>query len=427
MTLTTTDGADARTTHRGVGGHRARRAMAVLLAAALPAALPTIPASASTPTATAHVSLAAPRTTMAAIPLRFDTTDGDILAINRISGLRRPALAIGGNFHHVITPDGVAHRALNFAIVDERTGVLLYSGSANSYVRAIASYAGRVYVGGDFTSFGGARRVHAAALDARLRLMAWRPSPRQRVRALAADATGVYLAGDFSALWKIPLVTGRTLWTRPVLGGSGRALLVFQGAVYLGGLFETYAGIRRHGLVRIQPRTGSLLTGFNARLRADSGVGAHGAYDGEDVLALAARGRHQLLVGVGGQAAQPGLASNEATLLNAVTGARYWRQVLVGDCQAVAVAGATDVVGYHRNAPNSGVPWPNFAAQLNESRGALTSWDPRLTGTQSNADGGNNGVQAMLADPSVRTLFVAGAFTMWNGTPRQSLVAFRWS
>lgn len=412
--------------------HRSRRTVIAWAAsvAVSTAVAPGPPAAAVVPrpvVAAAQVSPVAPSTRLSAVPKAFSTTDGDILAITRIAGLRTPAIAIGGSFRHVITRDGVAHAARNFAILDERTGKLLYAGNANSYVRAITSYAGITYLGGDFTTFAGASRRHTAALTQRFRLMAWRPAPRNRVRAMAADATGVYITGDFGGLWKIPRVSGRTLWTRPIRGGSGRALLVFQGSVYLGGLFDFYAGARRHGLVRLSPRTGALVTAFNARLRANSGVGGASAFDGEEVLALAARGRSQIVIGVGGQA-PAGHVSNEISVRHARTGSSYWRQVLIGDCQAVAVVGATDVAGYHRNAGNGALPLPFFAAQFNDRGGALTSWDPKLTGTQSNADGGNNGVQAMFADPLTKTLFVAGAFTSWNGRAAgQSLAAFGWT
>lgn len=400
-------------------------AAAAALAASTLGALPV--EAAPSVTAVPHVAPVAPRTTLSSTPLAFSRTDGDILAITRIAGLKTPALAIGGNFRHVITRDGVSHAASNFAVINERTGALIYAGRVNSYVRTITSYGGITYLGGDFTKIAGKLRRRVAALDSRFRLLAWRPAPIRTVRAMAADSTGVYIAGDFGALWKMPRITGRMLWSKPVKGGSGRALLAFAGSVYLGGLFETYAGVHRHGLVRIVPKTGAIVLAFNARLRSNSGHGTAGAFDGEGVLALAARGRSQLVVGVGGQA-PVGKVSNEIYVKTATTGSTYWRQVLVGDCQAVAVVGATDVAGYHRNTPNGSTPFPDFAAQFNETRGALTWWDPRLSGIQSNADGGNNGVQAMYADPVLKTLFVAGAFTQWNGTStHQSLAAFRWA
>jgi hypothetical protein len=53
---------------------------------------------------------------------------------------------------------------------------------------------------------------------------------------------------------------------------------------------------------------------------------------------------------------------------------------------------------------------------LEFSDGAQTTWDPQINGNQSNADGGNNGVQAMYVDQGSDTLYLAGAFLHWNGT-----------
>ena len=93
--------------------------------------------------------------------------------------------------------------------------------------------------------------------------------------------------------------------------------------------------------------------------------------------------------------------------------------MLPGDCQGVGVVGSTYVLGYHRHDNN---PWPYFGAQVEASNGRLTTWDPGLTGYQSNADGGNQGVQAVYADAANRRLFVAGAFTK----PVKSLAVYTW-
>ena len=92
---------------------------------------------------------------------RFATTNGDILVVTKINGAARNLIAFGGSFSKVITPDGVSRDAKNFAVVDEFTGELVYGGNANNYARAITSLNGTVYVGGDFTSFGGAARSRA--------------------------------------------------------------------------------------------------------------------------------------------------------------------------------------------------------------------------------------------------------------------------
>jgi hypothetical protein len=399
---------------------------AVLASTLLPAAAASPPAAAR-PAAAPLAAPVAPRTVLSGTPKVFSTTDGDLLAVARINGLSRPAIGIGGNFSHVITSDGVSHAAKNFAVLDARTGAVIYAGNVNSYVRAIASYKGITYIGGDFGSVSGVARRRAAALDSRFRLMAWNPSPAHTVRALATDSTGVYITGDFGSLRKIPLVRGRTLWSKPISGGSGRALQLLWGNLYLGGLFDAYAGYARHGLIKINPKTGVMYRSFNARLRSNSHVGPAGAFDGEGVLSLGAVGRSVLIVGVGGEA-PVGKVSNQLIRASASTGAGYWRQVLVGDCQAVAVVGATDIAGYHRNTANGPTPFPFFGAQVNDADGALTTWDPRLTGSVGNNDDhGNGGIQGMFADASLKTLYVAGAFTQWNGTAKQSLVAYAWS
>lgn len=370
---------------------------------------------------------ATPATTISSTPKAFSTTDGDILAITKVSGLATAAIAIGGNFQHVITPDGVSHAAAYFAILNESTGAVLYAGKANSYVRAITSVNGTTYFGGDFTTVNGTARAHAAAVSSSFALTAWNPAPSQRIRGLAADTTGVYMTGDAGTLRKTNLTTGATLWSKGLTGG-GRAVIVFSGAVYVGGLFGSYDGTSRPNLAKASTSTGAIDAAFNAHLRANSGVGTYGAYDGEDVLAFApGTSSSRLVVGVGGHA-PPGGDSNEIRVVNAATGTQYWKDSLIGDGQAVATVGATEVAGYHRNSANKTVPYPYFAAQLNDSNGALTPWDPKLTGNQSNADGGNNGVQAMYADPATKTLFIGGAFVQWNGTStHKSLIAFSWS
>ena len=371
----------------------------------------------------------APATTISSSPKSFDTTNGDILAITKVSGASTASLAIGGNFTAVRTPDGVSHSAKNFAIINESTGAVLYAGNANSYVRAIASYGGTTYLGGDFTSFGGSSRARAAALSSSHAVTSWNPAPSSRVRAMTADSSGVYLGGDFGAVRKVSLSSGSTTWSRGITSGSGRALLLTGGSLYVGGGFETYNGTKQHGLVKVSTTSGNIDTGFNAHLRADTGSGTYGSYDGEGVLALTPSNTSgRIVVGVGGHA-PPGFGSNEIIEMSASSGSRVWLKGLIGDCQAVAAVGATDVCGYHRNSTNSTTPSTYYAAQFNASNGAWTTWDPRITGGQGyNTDGGNGGVQAAYADASTKTLFLAGAFSKWNNTnTHQSLIAFSWS
>ncbi len=349
----------------------------------------------------------------------FAQTNGDILDITKVQGAAQDLIAFGGNFTSVTTPDGVPHAATNFAVVDELTGELVYAGSASSYVRTVTSRDGVIYVGGDFTSFGGVARQHLAALSPTWEVTPWDPAPPFVVRVALAGPTGVFYGGDGGSVRLSDAVTGATLWSQPVSGGAVRSLVLSpdDAALYVGGLFEVLGGLTRHGLVRTDAASGTPDPTFDAHLRADSGTGAHADFDGEEVSRLlfdVDRGR--LLAGIAGY------GSDEFGVLDPATGARVWLKGLRGDCQAVAIVGTTYVIGYHRTKGNGSVPFPYFAAQLEATRGQLTDWDPGLTGEQGNADGGNNGVQAAYADPVHRLLFVAGAFT----TPVKSLAVYGW-
>ena len=361
-------------------------------------------------------------TPISSTALNFDRTNGDLLAITKVDGAASGELAFGGNFTAVITPDGVSHSAKNFAIVSESTGAVLYAGNANSYVRSITSLNGVTYVGGDFSSFGGQSRSHAAALSATFGVTSWNPKPSGTVRALAATGSSVYMGGSFSSVRAVSSSTGSTIWSKSTSLGDVHSLLATNGTLYAGGLFETYNGTTQHGLVEINPSSGSLVTAFNAHLRADTGVGSTGQYSGEEIISMSVGpNTGEILVGSGGHA-PPGDASNEAILMNATTGARVWSTSTIGDCQGIGLVGSTTVAGYHRNVANTSTPYPYFATQLELSNGHLTTWDPGITGNQLNADGGNNGVQAIYVDQSTHTLYLAGAFT--SPSSHKSLIAF---
>ena len=391
----------------------------------LPASADCVTVAATSTRATQAVapktSPVAPTTVISSSPLNFDKTNGDILAITKIEGALVGEIAIGGNFTTVSTPDGVAHSAKNFAILSESTGVVLYAGNASSYVRAITSLNGVTFVGGDFTSFGGQSRSHAAALSATFGVTSWNPKPSETVRALAASGSTVYMGGGFSAVRAVSSSTGATIWSKSTSGGDVHSLLYDDGSLYAGGLFEKYNGTTQHGLVKITPSSGALVTAFNAHLRPDTGVGEYGGYDGEEIISLSPGPSGEILAGSGGHAPS-GYSSNEAILMNATTGARAWWISTIGDCQGIGLVGSTLVAGYHRNTNNSTTPYPYFATQLELSNGRLTTWDPKITGNQGNADGGNNGVQAIYVDQTTHTLFLAGAFT--SPSSHKSLIAF---
>jgi hypothetical protein len=369
-------------------------------------------------------------------PLPFDRTNGDLLAITKIDGTND--LAFGGNFSLVYTPDGVSHPATNFAVVDEASGTVLYGGSpaggTDKFVRSIGSLNGVIYIGGDFTSWAGVARSHAVSLAptgnpaSAYAVTSWNPAPGTKVRGLAVDSSAVYFGSGNSARAVNP-TTGATIWSKSTSGGDVASVFKYQGFVFVGGLFDSFSGVSHPGLVKLNPSDGSLVTAFDAHLRPNTGVGQYGAYDGEEIITMApGPNSGELLAGSGGHA-PAGDSSNEALLLDINTGARLMHYSTLGDCQAIGTVGDTTVAGYHNNSASAGDPTSAnyFGIQLEDTTGVPTTWDPRVNGNQGNADGGNNGVQAMYVDQATQTVYLGGAFLHWNGTTgstHQSLIAF---
>ncbi len=151
----------------------------------------------------------------------------------------------------------------------------------------------------------------------------------------------------------------------------------------------------------------------------NTGVGQYGAYDGEEVIIDGAWAQRRLSSWSASPATRPpALSSNEAFLLDFNTGARLMRYSTLGDCQAIGAVGDTIVAGYHNNTASAGNPRRRTTSASNSRthNGTPTTWDPRVNGNQGNADGGNNGIQAMYVDQGTQTLYLGGAFLHWNGT-----------
>ena len=271
----------------------------------------------------------------------------------------------------------------------------------------------------------------SAALDCVVQRHCVGPTLTGPVRAIAADASNVYVGGDLGFVEARDATTGALVWQQAVTVGGVHAVLETGGFLYVGGLFETYAGVTQHGLVKVNLSDGTVVTAFNANLRPDQGTvvdPTYGAYDGEDVIALSVGpGANQIVLGIGGHA-PPTLSSNETILIDATTGVRLWRYGTRGDSQAVGTVGDTAVAGYHNSTSDDPATSPNyFGIQLDDTNAAATSWDPAVQGTgDANADGGNGGVQAIYVDQTTDTLYMGGAFTSWDNqyTVDRSLIAF---
>ena len=90
------------------------------------------------------------------------TANGRVLAIVRVNGV----VYVGGKFTQMIDRDGTVLARNHLAAISAADGhVLPWNPGANNIVRsfAVSTDGKTIYIGGDFTSLGGAPRAHAAA------------------------------------------------------------------------------------------------------------------------------------------------------------------------------------------------------------------------------------------------------------------------
>jgi hypothetical protein len=230
-------------------------------------------------------------------------------------------LYVGGEFSNI---DGAPRAAL--AAIDLTGGhvttwdpqpIKLYS---DPVISSIAASGSLVYVGGLFTSMGGATRTNLAAVDATTGLAtAWDPmideftslpaprytrakapavrrvftasppgSPRtlsspygQGVAAIATSGDVVYIAGPFVAaggqfrygLAALNRVTGlATSWNPSESGCFGQTLAMSGSTIYVGGIFHLMGGRPLSNIARMQDSfTGTLVVRFDAET-VDEGV-----------------------------------------------------------------------------------------------------------------------------------------------------------
>ena len=192
-------------------------------------------------------------------------------------------LYAGGYFSHI---GGLERPQL--AALDVRSGLASgWDAHANPYVNncitpghctpsfgvnALALSGSTLYVGGSFTTMGGAPRAGLAALQVGTgAATAWDPSPPlpgQTINALAVSGSTVYLGGSFTAMGGQPrsniaavdAATGGATAFDPNANGLGvDALAVTPSTVWAGGWFSTIGGASRNVLAVLDPTTGAAL------------------------------------------------------------------------------------------------------------------------------------------------------------------------
>ncbi len=197
-----------------------------------------------------------PRNRFAAL----DATTGNATAWNPNGGAAALAFGVSGGTVYVGgafgTVGGVTRNRI--AAIDIVTGqATAWDPNANDLVRALVVSGSTVYAGGRFSQIGGQFRSRIAALDANLNTAnatAWNPvAGGNNVYALALSGTTLYVGGEFSsiggasprnriaALSTTVNTNNATAWN-PNANGIVKALLVNGTIVYVGGEFMVIGG-----------------------------------------------------------------------------------------------------------------------------------------------------------------------------------------
>lgn len=398
-------------------------ACAVLVgtAAALPGAIP--PAAAL-----------APELTFTADRLPTWQTNGIVWALAQHDGV----VFAGGTFSRVRPPGAAAGTnetvVTNFVALDADTGnptscdldFSIGSGTATVRALAVSPDGSTLYAGGNFASVNGLARSRLAAIDIASctpKASFTPPSISAPVRALAVTDTAVYFGGDFTSVGgqsrgRFAAVnhSGALQSWAPNADGVGRAIAVAPGgtAVVVGGDFFNVNGAASHALAVTNSTSGANVRTYPAGFIPNTSVvkdlvsDSTGIYTGNE--------------GTGGGVFDGRLALDPATFDQA------WRDTCLGATQAVYVYEAVLYSGSHAHDCSSmGYGWYPEGPQrhlLAESVNGpqLLPWFPDTNGGIGESLGPRDIVVA--GSGSGLNIWVAGEFTLVNGTAQQGLTRF---
>lgn len=166
-------------------------------------------------------------------------------------------LYVGGNF----TTAGGAARA-NLAAIDTVTGLATswnpgISGGYFAYVYSIGLTGSTLYVGGSFTTAGGSSRDNLAAIDTATGLAtSWNPGTNGVVYSLSLGSSTVYIGGDFttaggssrSRVAGISLSTGGATSWNPGANADVQVVNLSTGHLFVGGNFGVFDSISMYFL-----------------------------------------------------------------------------------------------------------------------------------------------------------------------------------
>jgi hypothetical protein len=337
------------------------------------------------------------------------TTNGRVLAIARVNGV----VYVGGKFTQVTDTNGTVLARNHLAAISAADGhVLPWNPGANDFVRALTvSIDGKtIYIGGGFTTLGGAARSRLAA-EATIQptstgttgtLRAWHPAADEAVYAITQLGGRVYLGGNFlhvsghgrPRLAAVAASNGALTGWHPKADGAVRALLPSPtgSVIFAGGLFHHVNGANTEHLVAIDPASGALHSWRS--------------HPGDSVLALAENSSYLYAGDKGGG------GHLRSFMLN--TGKMRWTATANGNVNAVALIGQGSaqrvVIGGHFT--KVGAQQRHKVAVISPQTGLVdtspNSWHPAAAGS-------DLGIYGELAYG--QKMYFGGDFLEWQTHP----------
>ncbi len=346
--------------------------------------------------------------------LTWTPTTGRVYAVTRVGD----AVVVGGTFTALWSPNGATTVSRNrLAAFDATTGALLpWNPGTNGEVRALEASADGtgVYVGGAFTTIGGAGRSRLALVDLASGAVSSTFAPRPASTVLSLERVGarVFLGGYFSSVNSTPrlrLAAVDASTGTLVPGWAGQAdsnVYSLQAStdgttLYVGGQFRSLAGQSRDYLGAVSVETGAA-TAWRPPIPCTDTANPCYVLD----LAVSDTAVH---AGVGG----PG---GRVSTYDVATARRLWQTTTDGDVQAVALADGKLIAGGHFDVSFGGKgPRAGLAALDPVTGGVLDDWKPLLVY--------DLGVWDLASDGGA--LLVGGGFTRVDtNTTRQRYTSF---
>ena len=330
--------------------------------------------------------------------------DGRVYAVE-IVGNR---VFVGGAFTTATSPGGASVPRSNLAAFDVRTGEVLpeWRADASSTVRALDSDSSGLYVGGAFGRVADRTRSRLAKVDLATGAVNPRFAPRVNnvVRALDVDGGHVYVGGLFTAvgrrarshLAKLETATGRV--DRRFVASADEAV---WGVVknpssrdlYVSGLFSEVNGASRSGVAAVSSRRGNTReVVFRSSARPTFG------------LAVNASGSRLFTAG--------GTRENAVAAWRTTTGARIWRQVAMGDVQAIEYYRGSVYFGFHDGFAG------DSSLKVLAADAATGALDPQFRPSFDRFWG------VFAIDVTDDALAVGGEFRVVSGVPAEGLARF---